>query len=83
MPGVSKETAQGTDAHPTTEVIPDRRIAIVPRIARQFIRLRDRVSGDAHLYNGWILLAALDELVVCELGVLVAVHVLEDLVHAL
>ena len=36
-----------------------------------------------HLHDGRILLAALYELVVCQLRVLVPVHVLEDLVYAL
>ena len=39
--------------------------------------------GVAHLHYGRVLLASLHELVVCQLGVLVAIHVPEDLVDAL
>jgi len=35
------------------------------------------------LDNGWVLLTALYKLVVCEFGVLILVHVPEDLVNAL
>ena len=39
--------------------------------------------GVAHLHYGRVLLASLHELVVCQLGVLVAIHVPKDLVDAL
>ena len=37
----------------------------------------------SHLYDRGILFASLDELVECELGVLVTVHVAENFVHPL
>lgn len=42
-----------------------------------------RWKHEAHLDDCWILLAALDELVEGQFGVLIPVHVLEDLVHSL
>lgn len=37
----------------------------------------------AHLYDRGILFAALNKLVVCELGILVTVHITENFVHPL
>ena len=43
----------------------------------------DRIMMVANLNNRRILFAALDEFIVREIGVHVAVHILEDLLHSL
>ena len=40
-------------------------------------------NGGSHLYDCGILFAALDELIVCELGILVAIHIVEDFIYPL
>ena len=42
-----------------------------------------RVGYGAYLDNSWILLGTLLELIICELGILVEIHVTEDLVYPL
>jgi hypothetical protein len=41
------------------------------------------VSNEAYLDNSWILLRPLLEFIICELSILVEIHVTEDLVYPL
>ena len=41
------------------------------------------VVGGPHLYNRGVLFASLDELVECEFGVFITIHITENLVHPL
>ena len=81
-PDYLRKTRHGQTTDACFAAIPVHRIATMPGRGVWSTRAI-RKTRITHLHNRWILFTSFYELLVCELGVLVSIHVTENLVDAL